>query len=203
MALSTYTGLQAAVASWLARSDLTSNIPDFITLAQARINREVRAQAMETKSTSFTINAEYVNVPADFIEVRDFYITSSNPGVALRYMAPQAMTEEFTGQTGKPRYFAVVGSQFRFAKTPDTSYTATLVYYAKPATLATTTQETNILFPANADLFLYASLLEAEGFIQNDPRLAVWKSGYDEALAAINRQATASRYGGPLEVRPG
>ena len=37
MALTTYTELKAAIADWLNRSDLTSQIPDFITLAEAEM----------------------------------------------------------------------------------------------------------------------------------------------------------------------
>jgi hypothetical protein len=77
MAIATYTDLLAAAANWLARADLTSRIPEFVTLAQARINRQVRSKLMETKSTSISINAEYVNVPADFLQVKNFYITDS------------------------------------------------------------------------------------------------------------------------------
>ena len=204
MALSTYTGLLAAVAGWLGRSDLTSQIPDFVTLAQARINRQVRAQAMETKSASFSINAEYVNVPNDFLEVRHFYITSTNPDRILTYKPPDHMTSDAPADnTDIPGYYAVVGTQFRFSPAPAATYTATLVYYAKPATLATTTQETNSLFPTNADLYLYATLLEAVGFIGDQPNVPLWKAGYDEALANVNRAANTSRYGGSMAMRPG
>jgi hypothetical protein len=39
MAISTYTDLKTSIASWLNRDDLTSVIPDFISLAEAGINR--------------------------------------------------------------------------------------------------------------------------------------------------------------------
>jgi hypothetical protein len=201
MAISTYTELLTAAGNWLSRADLSSRIPEFVTLAQARINRQVRARVMETKSTSITIDAEYEDVPADFLEVKHFYITSSSPRRTLQYMPAEQMTD-FYSVSDDSKYFTVSGTQFRFAPPPSGSYTATLVYYAKPATLATTTQETNSLFPANADLYLYASLLEAESFIQNDPRLAVWKAAYDEALHNLNKGANNSRYAGAMVTRP-
>lgn len=201
MAITTYTELQTAVANWLARSDLTSRIPEFITLAQARINRQVRAKAMETKSTTFSIANEYESVPSDFLQVKHFYITSSTPRKTLEPLDAIRITDNLT-TSGQPKYFSVEGTQFRFGPTPDATYTATLIYYAKPATFVTTSQETNSLFPANADLYLYAALLEAESFIQNDPRLMVWKQAYDEALANLNSQSGNWRHGGPLVTRP-
>ena len=41
MALTTNADLQAAIADWLNRSDLSAQIPDFLTLAQLKINRRL------------------------------------------------------------------------------------------------------------------------------------------------------------------
>ena len=39
MAIGTYAELQTAVANWLDRDDLTDRIPEFIALAEAKMNR--------------------------------------------------------------------------------------------------------------------------------------------------------------------
>ena len=181
----TYTTLLAEVASYLGRADLTATIPTFVQFAQTRINRDVRCREMETKNASFSITGEYVNVPSDFLEAKHFQIPGSP---ALTRMSAEELDEYTTG--GEPKGFEVVGSQFRFKPAPGTAVTATLIYYAKPATLVTTSAETNTLFPTVApDLYLYASLLEAESFIQDDPRLPVWKAAYAEGVASLNGQA--------------
>lgn len=41
-----YATLKTAIASWLARADLTAAIPDFIQLAETRFNRELRVRQM-------------------------------------------------------------------------------------------------------------------------------------------------------------
>lgn len=46
-----YATLQAAIASWLARADLASQIPTFIQLGEARINRELRTRQMQALET--------------------------------------------------------------------------------------------------------------------------------------------------------
>ena len=46
MALTTYTELKASLADWLNRSDLTTTIPDFISLAEAQIERQLRTRQM-------------------------------------------------------------------------------------------------------------------------------------------------------------
>lgn len=198
----TYTTLLSEVAGYLSRSDLTSIIPTLVQFAQVRINREVRTQAMETKNATFSITGEYVNVPADFLEAKHFYLNIS-PRKTLVGHDLEGMTDEYTS-SNKPKYFQVVGSQFRFSPVPDATYTATLIYYAKPATLAASSQETNSLFPSIApDLYLYASLLEAEPYIGNDPRIATWGQAYERGIsnlaAATKRASTA---GGSLTTRP-
>lgn len=56
MTISTYAELQTSVASWLHRADLTSQIPDFITLAESKLNRKLRLRAQETTATG-TVSA--------------------------------------------------------------------------------------------------------------------------------------------------
>ena len=68
MALSNYTGLKASIADFLNRDDLTAVIPDFITLAEAQINRDVRHFKMEARSSGQqSANDEYMQTPADWI----------------------------------------------------------------------------------------------------------------------------------------
>ena len=73
MALNTYSGLQASIANFLARSDLGTEIIDFIALAESEINRELRIRPMET-TISFTIDAETEALPTGFLGVRSFLL---------------------------------------------------------------------------------------------------------------------------------
>ena len=52
MAITTYTELKSAVANHLARTDLTSVIPDFISLAEARLSRELETRDQEKRATA-------------------------------------------------------------------------------------------------------------------------------------------------------
>ena len=44
MSIGNYAELQTAIANFMARSDLTSQIPDFITMAEARMSRELETR---------------------------------------------------------------------------------------------------------------------------------------------------------------
>ncbi len=49
MALSNYTDLKTAVASWMKRSDVTAKVPDYITLAEKKIVKLATTPGYDTK----------------------------------------------------------------------------------------------------------------------------------------------------------
>ena len=71
MAINTYATLQSSIANWLDRSDLTDRIPDFIALAEARINRVLRVRQMETvKLISMLNGVKRIALPSDYKKMR-------------------------------------------------------------------------------------------------------------------------------------
>ena len=63
MALVNYSDLKTNIAAWLNRTDLTTVIPDFITLAESSFNEEIRNRKMIKRATA-TIDSQYSAVPA-------------------------------------------------------------------------------------------------------------------------------------------
>ena len=57
MALTTFSGLKSSIADWLNRSDLTTQIADFIALTEADFNAKLRIRQMEQIDT-ITIDSE-------------------------------------------------------------------------------------------------------------------------------------------------
>ena len=82
MSLSNYTGLKASIADFLNRDDLTSVIPDFITLAEAQINRDIRHFKMEARSSGQQSSGdEYMQTPADWLETIRLHLTGTGTTV--------------------------------------------------------------------------------------------------------------------------
>jgi hypothetical protein len=68
MSFATYSDLKTSIAGYLARSDLTSQIPDFITFAENRLRRELRIRQMLKSVTTSTVSGDStVELPADFL----------------------------------------------------------------------------------------------------------------------------------------
>jgi len=201
MALTTYAELKTSVGDWLNRSDLTSAIPDFISLAEAQIERNLRTRQMIVRSTA-SLTTEYSAVPDDFLEAKTFKLDTSPP-TPLQFETIDSMDNLSVVYTssGKPAYFSVVGNQFRFIPTPDTTYTGELTYYAKLSKLSST-NTSNWLLTAAPDIYLYGALMQAAPYLQDDARITVWaalyKNGLEELKLSDDRGSTS---GGVLVTR--
>lgn len=203
MTLANYSDLTSAIASWLNRSDLTSQIPDFVALLESRLNRELRVRQMETTDTSVTVaGTDTYALPTDWLEFRNLKLNTSPPRL-LEYRNPaESEFATWSDQTGEPRYFYVVGSNYRLIPTPDSVYTVARLYYTKIPGLQA--NSTNWLMTAYPDIYLFGSLLEAADFVMNIEMRPVWQARFDASMAMLRMADERARWNsGPLVVRPG
>lgn len=201
MSIATYSDLKTKVASYLARTDLTDQIPDFIRFAELRLRRELRIrQMLKSVTTTTTGGDSTVELPSDFLEARDFYV-STNPIQPLTYSSPAIFSRNTKSTTsGKPVDYTILAAEFKLSPIPDTTYTLELLYFAAPTFLGDSNSSN--VFMANApDVLLYASLLEAEPYLMNDARIQVWGSLYDRGIATLSTSDESSQYSGvPLSM---
>ena len=197
MALSTFSDLKTAVANYLNRDDLTNVIPDFITLTENRINRELRARANVSRvNTTTTSGTDIYDVPADLIELRSVSKVGTNSTTALSYMTPESGTREYGGvASGTPRSYSSVGKVIKLFPTPDSTYTIELIYYNKLNNLSDSVTSNNILeeFPS---LYLYGACLEGAIFLNDSGEIERFDSIFTRTLAEIQASEEKSRYGG-------
>jgi hypothetical protein len=182
MALDTYANLKTALASALHRSDLTTAIPDFITLCEDRVNKRLRLRAMETRVTA-SINAEYLSLPTGFLSAKNFQLNTS-PRTPLNFVLPDFLDDKYpdANSTGTPKFYTMVGGEIQLAPVPDTTYTAEMDYYKK-FDLATDT--VNWLLTNAPRVYYYGSLMEAALYLKDDKRAEVWSQLYETALREI------------------
>lgn len=208
MTIASYSDLNTAVANYLKRDDLTSRIPEFIVLAEAKFNRELRCRQMEVRSTT-TINTastepQMIALPTDFQSMRSFRLSSVSGKPRLEYMSDAQMDEYRTrigDVTGQSKYFSIFGSEIELAPTPDAAYTIEMKYRAIIPAL-TSTNTSNWLILLAPDAYLYGTLLEATPYMKEDPRIQVWGSGRSAAIDGLNSLTMESNYGsGPLVIR--
>ena len=196
MAISTYAELKTAVANWLNRDDLTANIPDFITLCEARLNRVLRTRAMEGLYTASTIAGQRdYNLPASYLQMRALRLNTS-PLTVLEYVSPEIMDRVWAGSSGgKPVAYTIKANELFLGPSPGAVYTMEMDYYRKFDSLSTIIT-TNDMLTDNPDVYLYGALLEAEPFIKNDSRIQVWGTSFYNAITDIQDQDSKDRHSG-------
>jgi len=194
MAISNYSTLQASIGDWLNRSDLTAVIPDFITLAEAQFNRNIRHRRMVERATA-TLDSEYSAVPADWLESIRYQI-NTNPITVMEFVSPDqaALLKGANGTTGRPIYYTQIGQQFQVVPAPDSgsAYTGELTYYATIPALSVS-NTTNWLLTDSPDLYLYGALLQAAPYLQDDQRLSTWGTLYERCLNDLKVSDERSR----------
>lgn len=199
--ITNYTTLQTAVGDYLARSDLTSYLPNFVQNWEERFYRESQNWASWMESAlSVTITSNLAAVPADYLGLKVAYVGStSGPLERVSLSQLYARFPRGGASGGTARFIARDGANFRFG--PEVvSGTLAGTYYAKPATLRVDADGINWLITNAPDLCLYGSLLEAEPFLKNDVRIDVWQRFYNEALMAYRSQFKEEEYLAPFIV---
>jgi hypothetical protein len=199
MSISNYAELQTAVSNWLKRSDLSSYTPDLILLGEKWIFRHARVREMET-ALSVNISSGVAAVPGDFIALKHARV-SGTPATPLEIRPASWIYAAYPnrGEGALPQFIGVDGSSFIFGPAPG-SYSVLGTYYAS---LTSIQSSANALFTACPDLYLFAALCEAEPFLKNDARVALWTAKRDATLMDINNQTKESRQGDAMAVRLG
>ncbi len=202
MSFATYSDLQTSIANYLARSDLTSIIPDFITLAENRLRRELRIRQMLKSVTTSTVSGDAtVELPSDFLEIRDF-VVMTNPIQPLSYSSPSSLSNDLrTSEVGVPLSYTILASEFQLAPAPDGIYTLKMLYFAAPPYLSSG-NTSNVFLNVAPDGLLYGALVEAEPYLMNDARINTWGSMYDRAITSLTKSDEEGQYSGvPLAMK--
>lgn len=191
-----YDELKAAVADFLNRDDLTSVIPTFIRLAEARIDRDLRHWRMEKRSTA-ELDTQYSAIPADFLQPIRLQITNAPTSEVAPISTAQMLQlrEDRNDRTGRPEFYALTAGSIELYPTPDVTYDASLVYYSRvPALSATNT--TNWILTEAPDVYLYGALIHSAPYLKDDARLQVWEVLFVQGLNNLSTSSNDAKYGG-------
>jgi len=194
VALGTYSDLKASVADFLNRSDLTSVIPDFVTMAEADLNRSLRVREMSIR-TRAPIDSQYVKLPDDFLGMRNIDLLT-DPVTPMTYKNLQNLDIHRAGDmTGKPIYYSIMQNNIEFAPAPDSGdYTIEIVYYQKVPPLSLNT--TNWLLDAHPDAYLYGTLQHSAPYLQADERVGIWAGKYQQIIEQITTSDEKAKFSG-------
>ena len=192
----TFEELKTEIADYLSRSDLTSLIPGFIKIAEARLNRVLRCREMMSVTTD-TISSNTITLPTDWLAFHEVYLSGDVRQILTQY-TPNQQNALDDGGSAKPYGFTIKGTKVYFFPTSDSDYTVGYTYFQKLPNLADNT--TNWLLSSHPDIYLYASLIAANSVIQDEKMLLTWTKMLSDAIYELET-SDADMYSAPLVMR--
>lgn len=198
-----YTELKAFIADFLARDDLTTQIPTFVSLAEQRMSRELQIALLEaTAQIAVSANASTADLPTDLRSIREVaMIDADNDRTVLEYVTPsQWNTRDQDATQTKTEFYTVVANQIKLMATPSAAITLEITYNGGVAALSDAAP-TNTMLTRHGDAYLHGSLKQAFDFLQDEQRSIYHDAQFTRCLAEIDRDSDKQRFGNDLQVR--
>lgn len=196
MPLTTYSELQASVADWLNRTTLTSQIKDFIAIAESRWQDKLRARDMLARTT-LAVSTKYTALPADFLAMESVFANDSfaRPLGLLNAEQMAIRRKSTLDVSGTVTDYGIVGGELESFPTPGSATTLDIVYFQKITPLSDGSP-TNWLLTKYPDLYLFGALISSAPFLNDDDRFSMWLTAHDARVEEINRAAIEAKHSG-------
>ena len=164
MAITDYAGLKSAIATWIARDDLTAYVADFIVFAEGYINSRLRVRQME-EVVSLSPTLGVFTLPTDYLQYRKL-VMDNGTRYPLAYITPDAADMKYpTRPDGIPQHFTIIGSSLYTFPTTDADIELT---YWQGIPALSDSNTTNWLLTLRPEAYLRLGCAFASEFIKSD-----------------------------------
>jgi hypothetical protein len=174
-------------------------INGFVVNAENKIYRAIDTDQNAFYATSnLVVGNRYVTIPSDLRAIRYVQLTDSSGNQYYLEQRDTSFVAEFystpnSANVDIPKYYANWDEEFWVvAPTPDKTYTITLAYNKEPGSLTSTAQPTTVnpfsttgtyLSNKYQDLLLYATLVNAYGYLKGPvDMLQYYSQEYEKSL---------------------
>jgi hypothetical protein len=209
-----YTTLRTAVERWLDRADLAEQVPEFIQMAEASLQKDRRVRRQSCTGV-FPIMQSGQGMPEDFREVDAWYhdgpgfsgpitvvpldslaqLKVARPGPGIPIFAAFGDGGELDGDASTRVYFAPEPAE------EEVPYLTRLSYYRRIHPKLSDTSESNWLLAEHPDVYLYATLLESAPYLRDDERVALWEQQLNKRLDNLWHYAWDVQWSGRMRPR--
>lgn len=180
-----YAWLLDVVPRRLHRDDLGDDLPDFVMLAEKRINGDLRAQLQDAIATlSSTEGANFIALPTPILSIKALSIPNQG---SVDYLSPAQFNTQYARDQGggQPRHYTQIGSALYLGPAPQGVVTLSAVVRSTVPALADSAG-TNWLIEQHPEVYLAATMCEALLHIRDYPNHQVWDAKYATAIAALD-----------------
>ncbi|MDE2439565.1 MAG: hypothetical protein KGP14_00970 [Betaproteobacteria bacterium] len=182
--LATFSGLKAAIADWLHRADLTTRIPDFIALAEARITNDISDITLLLSEGQIVTAAGQRKYPAPSGFIRLNYAYRREPAsTPMQIVSPRALAEKYAFEqyTSIPNFLAFDGVNIVVHPTPNGAYTIDYTMQDMVTPLSDTAPA-NVILTRFPGMYLWGACHEAAIFIRDNNLTTLTEQKYQAAL---------------------
>lgn len=197
MGLSSYSELQTSIDNWLNRSDLAATIPDFIALAEAQMQRDVKHWRRENRADT-ALTDQYTALPDDFYSPIRLHVQGVTGALTpITQAEMQDKRGAASNEAGIPCFYCITAQEIELFPTP-TDGTLEMYYNQKIPALSDT-NASNWLLAEAPDVYLFGALQMTAPFLDEDrdtQRLQTWSALYTTAVRGLNKASERGKWGG-------
>lgn len=211
--MSTFGQLKTDVDEWLARDDVAvtgGSISSIILLAESEIAKDIRCVVQEQHANLVTGASRFLDLPDDFLQMRQVFIDDVNGRRFLEYQTPEVIREQPTWISGRRTSFYTIegdddilgtsgegSARLVLAPAPDSANPQTVeVYYWARFPAFTLDPDFNWLSLNHYDIYLWQTLKQAALFIQEEELAATYNELYQAARDSLRVSENRKRYRG-------
>lgn len=189
MALANYTDLQASALDWMVRAGQTGEVVDWITLAEARLNRVLGAVETDTTLTG-VVDSRRIDISSVSM-VRPIALFLAETDTDEVEISPATDgTFPYLASSGRPTKWAVDGTNIDFDRPLDSAYPFRFRYRER---FALATSSTNWLLTNHPDVYLAATIVWGSAYNKNLAEASAWKQLLDEAIPSIKNSIAQTK----------
>lgn len=196
MAITTYAQLKTEVQNWINKTSISASADDFVTLAEAFLNNELRTNQMLALGTG-TVSSNPTDLSSEltrYLRVKGLSINSGSRDIPLNYIPYDVYQAAYSAtSSGTPEFYTLIGDNLYLDPAPSTSYTYSILYYQRLLPLAS---GVNWLLTNHPHIYLYASLAEAAIYAKDDQAAQGYVALRDRYMAALRRSDIRDRFTG-------
>ena len=184
MAISTFTELKDAIASWMDRDDarLTGNAENLIALCESRLNSTLPLRTMQVDTTlTGTISSRQLTLPTDMAEPIALYLTTYTDDRWLRpFLAGSGPELAYSGGNAEPSAWTVNGLYIDLDAPCDQAHTFKFRY--RQTFALSSGSPTNYLLTNYPNVYLFGSMVEAYSLLKSAEKAMLWEQRFQQAL---------------------
>jgi hypothetical protein len=188
MPFANYAELKLAIVDWFEGDDLAGVEGDFIRLAEAELNLRLRVRqrfnlvqiATAGGTPGYDLGATFRR--ALFIR----YTAATLPKLTFR--TPEVFYADATAfEQGTPEFYTLVGNEIHLAPVPDGEYQIRIGAHVDLVPLsATPPADVNWLLTLAPQVYLYASLVQAALYLQDDNAAKKWQTLLNASMVVLH-----------------